>query len=181
MTFDPKSVEVACVTLSKTNCVQVPWKYIEVYGYSDLFFSKTWTRGHWPLDDIWPHICWGHMCHFILRIIVSIHQCMWIQRSVLQNIVHSTYYVHKYVGPPTYNTYYVQNEWSESLSLWTSLGETTNYESRLLTRSHTLAIIVILDLIPCEFRTSMSKSYVKNITDHVSKTSAKRSITLNDL
>ena len=26
------------------------------------FFAKTWTKGHWPLDDLWPHICWGHMC-----------------------------------------------------------------------------------------------------------------------
>ena len=25
-------------------------------------FAKTWTKGHWPLDDLWPHICWGLMC-----------------------------------------------------------------------------------------------------------------------
>ena len=25
-------------------------------------FAKIWTKGHWPLDDLWPHICWGHMC-----------------------------------------------------------------------------------------------------------------------
>ena len=24
--------------------------------------AKTWTKGHWPLDDLWPQICWGHMC-----------------------------------------------------------------------------------------------------------------------
>ena len=112
MTFDPTSVEVLCVTLPKDHCVQVPWKYIKVCGYSDLFckkktlnqrsltprwpltphllrshvclypriivskshentskyvdtvnlFAKTWTKGHWPLDDRWPHICWGLMC-----------------------------------------------------------------------------------------------------------------------
>ena len=158
MTFDPTSVEVTCVTLPKDHCVQVPWKYIKVCGYSDPFcknlnqrsltprwpltahllrshvwlyqgslcpspmgihqcmwiqwsilqitnrrsltprwpltphllrshvwlypriivskshentskyvdtvtlFAKTWTKGHWPLDDLWPHICWGHMC-----------------------------------------------------------------------------------------------------------------------
>ena len=33
-----------------------------VCGYSDLFFSKTWTKGHWPIDDLWPQVCWGHMC-----------------------------------------------------------------------------------------------------------------------
>ena len=34
------------------------------YMYVDTvtFFSKTWTKGHWPLDDLWPHICLGHMC-----------------------------------------------------------------------------------------------------------------------
>ena len=26
------------------------------------FFPKTWTKGHWPLDDLWSHVCWGHMC-----------------------------------------------------------------------------------------------------------------------
>ena len=52
----------SCVTLPKDHCVQVPWKYIKVCGYSDLFCKKNWTKGHWPLDDLWPHICWGHMC-----------------------------------------------------------------------------------------------------------------------
>ena len=27
---------------------------LEVCGYSDLFFQKTWTKGHWPQDDLWP-------------------------------------------------------------------------------------------------------------------------------
>ena len=62
MTFDPTSVEVTCVTLSKDHFIQVPWKYVKLCGYSDLFFPKTWTKGHWPLDDFWPQVCWGHMC-----------------------------------------------------------------------------------------------------------------------
>ena len=33
-------------------------------------FAKTWTKGHWPLDDLWPHICWSHMWLYP-RIIVS--------------------------------------------------------------------------------------------------------------
>ena len=164
MTFDPTSVEVLCVTLPKDHCVQVPWKYIKVCGYSDLFFlekknlnqrsltprwpltphllrshvwlypriivskshentskyvvtvtlfAKTWSKGHWPLDDLWPHICWGHMrdsthgslCPSPMGIV---HQCMWIQWSILQIYhIHTTYYIH---------TYYVQNQWSQSLS-----------------------------------------------------------------
>ena len=33
-------------------------KYVDTV----TLFAKTWTKGHWPLDDLWPHICWGHMC-----------------------------------------------------------------------------------------------------------------------
>ena len=135
MTFDLTSVKVLCVTLPKDHCVQVPWKYIKVCGYSDLFcknlkwrsltsrwpltphllrshvwlypriivskshentlkyvdtvtlFAKTWTKGHWPLDDLWPHICWrlmfdstqGSLCPSPMKI----HQCMWIQWTFL--------------------------------------------------------------------------------------------------
>ena len=59
-TSDPKSVEVTFVTLPKDHCVQVPWKYIKICEYSDHFFKN--LKGHWPLDDLWPHICWGYMC-----------------------------------------------------------------------------------------------------------------------
>ena len=136
MTFDPTSVEVLCVTLPKDHCFQVPWKYIRVCGYSDLFaknlnqrsltprwpltsyllrshvwlypmiivskshentskhvdtvtlFAKNWTKGHWPLDDLWPHICWGHMCDSTQGSLcpspMKIHQNMWIQWPFLQ-------------------------------------------------------------------------------------------------
>ena len=65
----PMSVEVTCVTLPKDHCVQVPWWYINVCGYSDQFCKLPHTYIH------------------ILR----------------------TYYIH--------TTYYVQNEWSHSLLL----------------------------------------------------------------
>ena len=149
MTFDLTSVEVLCVTLPKDHCVQVPWKYIKVCGYSDLFcknlkrrsltprwiltphvwlypriivskphentskyvdtvnlFAKTWTKGHWPLDDLWPHICWGHMSDSTQGSLcpspMGTHQCMWIQWSILQKLPHTyTYYIH------THTTYYI--------------------------------------------------------------------------
>ena len=77
-------------------------------------FSKTWTKGHWPLDDLWSHVCWGHMCDCTQGLLCPslIHQCMWIRWSILQN---TTYYIH--------TTYYVQNEWSHSLFL-NSSGDT---------------------------------------------------------
>ena len=59
-------------------------KYVDTV----TLFAKTWTKGHWPLDDLWPHICWGHMCDSaqgkLCRSPMGIHQCMWIQWSILQ-------------------------------------------------------------------------------------------------
>ena len=65
------------------------------------FFSKTWTKGHWSLDDLWPYIFWGHMCDSTQGLLclspMGIHQCMWIQWSLLHNfnqdyhILHTTY------------------------------------------------------------------------------------------
>ena len=101
MTFDPMSVEVTCVTLPKDHFVQVPQKYIEVCGYTDPIFQKL-EKGHWPIDDLWPHVCWGHMSDSTQGSMcpspLGIHQCIWIQRSILQNyhilhtyILHNTY------------------------------------------------------------------------------------------
>ena len=78
------------------------------------FFPKTWTKGHWPLDDLWPHVCWGHMCDSTQGSLcpspITIHQCMWTQWSILKN----TTYIHIHTHT---HTYYVQNEWSHSLLL----------------------------------------------------------------
>ena len=71
MTFDPASAKVTCVTLPKDHCVQVPWDYINVCGYSDQFCK----------------------------------------------ILHTLYI------PYILHTYYIQNEWSQSLSEHSS-GET---------------------------------------------------------
>ena len=63
------------------------WKYINVSGYSDQF-SKLPTKGHWPLDDLWPHICWSLMCDSTQGSLypspMKIHQSMWIQWPFLQ-------------------------------------------------------------------------------------------------
>ena len=74
------------LVLCAHSCVRVPWKYIKVCGYSNLF-SKTWTKCHWPLDDLWTHICWGHIRDSTQGSLcpspMGIHQCMWIQWSTL--------------------------------------------------------------------------------------------------
>ena len=54
------------------------FKYVDTV----TLFSKTW-KGHWPLDDIWPQVCWGHMCDSTQGSLcpspMKIHQSMWIQ------------------------------------------------------------------------------------------------------
>ena len=63
MTFDPTSVEVLCVTLPNDPLCPSPMKIHQSMWIQWPFLQKkTWTKGHWPLDDLWPHICWGHMC-----------------------------------------------------------------------------------------------------------------------
>ena len=115
MTFHPKSVEVTCVTLPKGHCVKVPWKYIKVCGYSDLFL-KTWTKGHWPLHDLWPpHLLRSHVWLYLRIIMFKSHRntSMYVDTVInfvkLQPRLPHTTYIH--------TTYYVQNEWSHSLFL----------------------------------------------------------------
>ena len=71
-------------------------KYVDTVN----LFAKTWSKGHWPLDDLWPHICWGHMCDSTQGSLcpspMGIRQCMRIQWSILQKIttyihIHTTY------------------------------------------------------------------------------------------
>ena len=117
MTFDPKSVEVTCVTLPKDHFVQVQWQYIKVHacGYVVLFFKNMNQRSlilRWPLT---PRLLRSQVWLYPRIIVSKSHEntsmyiYMWTQWSILQkyHILH-TYYIH---------TYYVQNKWSYSLFL----------------------------------------------------------------
>ena len=83
-------------------------KYVDTL----TLFSKNLNQRSLTLDDLWTHVCWGHMCDSTqgpsCPSPMTIHQWMWIQWSILQN----TTYIHTYI-----RTYYVQNEWSHSLLL----------------------------------------------------------------
>ena len=70
------SVKVTCATLPKDHFVQVPWKYIKVYGYND-HFSKPLTKRSMTLGDLWPHFCCGHMCNSTQGSLCQV-QSMWI-------------------------------------------------------------------------------------------------------
>ena len=62
MTFDPTSVEVTCVTLLKDHCVQVPWEYINVCGYSDQLckLPHTYTYYTYILRTYYVQNQWSH-------------------------------------------------------------------------------------------------------------------------
>ena len=51
-------------------------KYVDTV----TIFAKTWTKGHWPLDDLWPYICWGHMYVDTVSNFANYH-------------IHTTYYI----------------------------------------------------------------------------------------
>ena len=94
------------------------------------FFPKTWTKGHWPLDDLWPHVCWGHMCDSTQGSLcpspMGIHQCMWIQWSILQ----ITTYIHTYIH--ILRTYYIHTSYRMSdhiVSYGTQFRRDKNWET----------------------------------------------------
>ena len=68
------------------HCVQVPWKYIKVCGYSDPYCKNLNQRSLTPRWPLTPHLLKSHVWLYP-RINVSnshgIHQCMWIQWSIL--------------------------------------------------------------------------------------------------
>ena len=84
-------------------------KYVDTV----TLFAKIWTKGHWPLDDLWPHIYWGHMCDStqgsLCRSPMGIHQCMWKQWSILQKLPH-TYTLHILHTHTTYTYYILRTE-----------------------------------------------------------------------
>ena len=53
-------------------------------------FSQKVNNPKWPLDDLWPHICWCLMCDSTQRSLrlnpMEIHQSMWIQWPFFKKI-----------------------------------------------------------------------------------------------
>ena len=65
MTFDPMSVEVTCVTLPKDHCVQVPWQYINVCGYSDQFCKIPHTYTYYIHATYYVHTTYRMSDHTV--------------------------------------------------------------------------------------------------------------------
>ena len=82
----PTSMFIKQVVLEPRVSPEHTWKYVDTV----IFFAKTWTKGHLPLDDLWPHICWGLMCDSTQGSLcpspMKIHQSMWIRWPFLQKL-----------------------------------------------------------------------------------------------
>ena len=107
--LEPRVSPAFAITYFCNHC-NIRFENTSKYVDTLTFFPKTWTKGHWPLDDLWPHVSWGHMCDSTQGSLcpspMTVHQCMWIQWSILQNTtyIHThTYYVH--------TTYILRTEW----------------------------------------------------------------------
>ena len=95
--LEPRVLPAFAITYFCNHC-NIRFENTSKYVDTLTLFPKTWTKGHWPLDDLWPHVCWGHMCDSTQGSLcpspMTIHQSMWIQWSILQNttyILHTTY------------------------------------------------------------------------------------------
>ena len=105
MTFDPTSVEVTYVTLPKDHCVQVPWKYIKVCGYSDPFSKNLNQRSLTPRWPLTPHLLRSHVWLYPRTVVSKSHGNTSMYVDTVINF--ANYHIH--------TTYYVQNQWSQSL------------------------------------------------------------------
>ena len=61
----PMSVEVTCVTLPKDHCVQVPWEYINVCGYSNQFCKLPHTYTYYVLRTYYVHTTYRMSDHMV--------------------------------------------------------------------------------------------------------------------
>ena len=96
MTFDPKSVEVICVTLPKDHCVQVPWKYIKVCGYSDPFIKNLNQRSLILRCTLTPHLLRSHVWLYPRNTVSKSHgnTSMYVDTVInFGNTTHTTYYI----------------------------------------------------------------------------------------
>ena len=115
------------------------------------FFPKTWTKGRWPLDDLCPHVCWGHSDStqgLLCPSPMTIHQCMWIQWSILQNTTY-IYILHTYYVHTTYRmSDHIVSYWTQFRRDKNEIGSSCSekYEKKrpVLTQYHYSIIIIII-------------------------------------
>ena len=86
-----------CVTLPKDHCVQVPWKYIKVCGYSDPFCKNLNQRSLTPRWPLTPHLLRSHVWLYPRIIVSKSHgnTSMYVDTVInFANYHMYTYYIH---------------------------------------------------------------------------------------
>ena len=99
MTFDPKSVEITCVTLPKDHCFQVPWKYIKVCRYSDPLVKNLNQRSLTPRWPLTPCLFRSHVWLYLRIIVSKCHRntSMYVDTVInfaKYHILHTYIYIH---------------------------------------------------------------------------------------
>ena len=121
MTFDPMSVEVTCVTLPKDHCVQVPWQYINVCGYSDQFckIPHTYIHTHttyilhtYYVQNEWSHSLLLNSVQARQKSPVYPNRCYWKLTSTNQKIWLLLYVYDCYTQSPI-----ILKHWEENLAV----------------------------------------------------------------
>ena len=121
MTFDPMSVEVTimCDSTQGSLCPSPMKIHVHQSMWIVTLFSKTRTKGHWPLDDLWSHVCWGHMCDSTQGIIVSkSHENT---SKYVDTVINFAQWPH--------TTYYIRTTYrmSDHISYWTQFRRDKNW------------------------------------------------------
>ena len=108
--LEPRVSPAFAITYFCNHC-NIRFENTSKYVDTLTLFPKTWTKGHWPLDNLWPHVCWGHMCDSTQG---SLSQVPWQYINVCGysdqfcKIPHTyTYYIHTHT---TYEGHSVNSE-----------------------------------------------------------------------
>ena len=89
MVLEPRVSPAIAITYF-CNHYNIRFENTSKYVDTVTLLSKTWTKGHWLLDDLWPHVCWGNMCDSTQGSLcprpMKVHQIMWIQWLFFKNL-----------------------------------------------------------------------------------------------
>ena len=143
MTFDPKSIEVTCVTLPKDRCFQVPWK-IHQSMWIQWPFLKTWTKGHWPLDDLLtPNLLRSHVWLYPRIIASKSHgnTSMYVDTVINLAKLNKDYHILQTYFMYVHTTYRMSNH---IVSFWTKCRWDKNGLVRLVVYSNSCRILLLL-------------------------------------
>ena len=88
-----------CSRIIMSKSLENTSKYVDTV----TFFKNLNEKGHWPLDDLWPQVCWGHICVTSTDLGSKVcwgHMCDSTQGSLCPSPTHEN--ISKYVDTVTF-------------------------------------------------------------------------------